>query len=267
MRVSSATVRAPIFCIRLPRCILTVTLAERQLAGNLLVAQTGGDKAQHLRFARCQRCQAGLQNRQAVLNLPLVAHLIKRHRHRVEQILVTERLGQEIDRARFHGAHRHLDVAMRRHEDHRRADILLQQPRLEFQSADTGEPDIDNETTHGCSAAVFDQPVGARVEAGFQPDGVQKGGQRVAQRRVAIDHRDVGGPFGAGKPGRRNLTERRARGAVGNQAALAQSRLDALRAHRSPLPRCPIALRAGVAFSAAGTLAPPIRRAAERQAK
>ena len=74
-------------------------LAERQLAGNLLVAQTGGDKAQHLRFARCQRCQAGLQNRQAVLNLPLVAHLIKRHRHRVEQILVTERLGQEIDRA------------------------------------------------------------------------------------------------------------------------------------------------------------------------
>ena len=65
----------------------------------------------------------------------------------VEQVLITERLGEELNCASLDGPYRHLDVTVAGDEDDWRNPDPLVQYRLQVQAALTGQPDIEHETS------------------------------------------------------------------------------------------------------------------------
>src|ERR1017187_3306659 len=57
--------------------------------------------------------------------------------HRIQQVLVSERLGQELDGAGFHGLYRHRNISMTGDEYDRNPDARVGQFALKIQTADS----------------------------------------------------------------------------------------------------------------------------------
>ncbi len=64
---------------------------------------------------------------------------------RVDQVLVAERLGQELNGTALHRLHAHRDVTVRRYEDDWNLDIGHLKLALKIQAARPGQPDIEDE--------------------------------------------------------------------------------------------------------------------------
>src|SRR5579864_8121964 len=65
----------------------------------------------------------------------------------VQQVLVAERLGQELHRAGFHGIHRHRDISMTGYEDDRNPDTRFNQLVLKFQAVHSGKSYVQYQAT------------------------------------------------------------------------------------------------------------------------
>src|SRR5882724_12377435 len=81
-------------------------LAGAQLAGDLLVEQTGDDPRQHVSLTRRERRVATTKLGALVTLRAHRAIALDRASNGVEQILLAERLRQKLDRAGFHGPDR-----------------------------------------------------------------------------------------------------------------------------------------------------------------
>src|SRR5215470_548256 len=88
-----------------------------EVASNLLVEPPSDDMREHFAFARGQGCYPGLNCSQLGVNLARPGILLFGSRYGPEQVLVAHRLGQEINRARSHGAHTRRDVSFSSNED------------------------------------------------------------------------------------------------------------------------------------------------------
>src|SRR5262249_43629632 len=88
-----------------------------QLRGALLVELPRHDEGHDLALTRRERGVAILQRRQLVLPLPGDLVALERLVDGIEQVLVVERLGEELDRAGLHGLHGRRDVAVAGDED------------------------------------------------------------------------------------------------------------------------------------------------------
>ena len=64
---------------------------------------------------------------------------------RVQQILIANRFGQELDRAALHRPNRHRDIGVAADEDNRQAPICLGQLVLKIEPAAAGQPDVENQ--------------------------------------------------------------------------------------------------------------------------
>ena len=114
-------------------------------------------------------------------------------RHGVEHVLVAERLGQEVDGAGLHGAHRHRDVAVAGHEDDRDVGVGLRQawPGSRARSCPAagrrapGSPARRLSTSCRNSAAEPNSCTSWPTERKRLP-------KRVAHVLVVVDHEDGG---------------------------------------------------------------------------
>jgi hypothetical protein len=79
-------------------------LASSNFGRYLFVEPTGDNQMQDLPFARCQGFKTFPQNGNFCLSLAAFAVLFQADVNGVQQVLITERLGQEFDGPRFHGA-------------------------------------------------------------------------------------------------------------------------------------------------------------------
>jgi hypothetical protein len=64
---------------------------------------------------------------------------------RVQQILIPNRFGQELDRTALHGPNRHRDIGVTADEDNWHTQICLGQLLLKIEPASPGQPDVENE--------------------------------------------------------------------------------------------------------------------------
>jgi hypothetical protein len=76
----------------------------------------------------------------------VVAVLIDSQVDCIQQILMTNRLGQEFDRACFHGPDRHWDIGMAADKDDRQKYVFRHETIVEIQPASPWQPDIEDET-------------------------------------------------------------------------------------------------------------------------
>src|SRR5467141_3830187 len=113
-------------------------LGDAEFARYLLVHEAIGDVCHHLPLARGQRVEQGSQFRNGLFAIASFLISLERPDHGIQDILVTERLGQEVDGSSFHCLDRHRNVAVTRHKDDRDANIRLSQFGLKVETADPG---------------------------------------------------------------------------------------------------------------------------------
>ena len=71
----------------------------------------------------------------------------QRQMNRIHKILVTEGLGEKLHGSRLHGPYCHRDVAVRSGENDRNLTIGFGELALQGESADSRQPDIEDEAT------------------------------------------------------------------------------------------------------------------------
>jgi hypothetical protein len=81
----------------------------------------------------------------------------------IEQLLLMQRFGQELDSTRLNGTDRHGDIAMSANEDDWKFNVRLDQRTLKFKSAWTGQSEVENETTGRVSQLAIKE-ISCRVE-------------------------------------------------------------------------------------------------------
>ncbi len=74
--------------------------------------------------------------------------------NRVEQLLVVERLGQELQRAGLHGSHRHRDIPPSGDEDDRQFKSEFSQLRLQLESTEIRQVNIEHQAVSISQAIV-----------------------------------------------------------------------------------------------------------------
>src|SRR5438045_3184181 len=119
-------------------------LAEPDLVGDLLVETASRHQGHHLTLAGGEGLEARPQPGQGLFVLQPSAVARDALLDRVEQILVAEGLGQELDRSALHRPDGHRNVAVSGDEDDREVDIRGGELSLKVEAASSGQPDIEN---------------------------------------------------------------------------------------------------------------------------
>src|SRR5689334_22928783 len=121
-------------------------LAHAELAGHLLVHQTGGDERHDFALARRESLELGLEHGHALLLLPPLAIAFERIGDGVKQVLIAEWLGEEIYGTCLHRPHRHRHIAMGSNEDDGDLDAGLDQLVLKIEATTLRQSDVEHET-------------------------------------------------------------------------------------------------------------------------
>src|SRR6266496_4090498 len=83
----------------------------------------------------------------SVLKVAVSAVLCDGKMDRVQQILVVNRFGQELDRTVLHGPNRHRHIGVAADEDNWQRQICLGQLLLKLEPALSGQPDVENQAS------------------------------------------------------------------------------------------------------------------------
>src|SRR5262249_58809058 len=118
-------------------------LAQLQFACNLLVRAPGDDQRHDVPLARRERRETPLQSRDELGVFAPDAIAIDPCLHGIEQLLLAQGLGQELDGSRFHRPYGHRYVAVPADEYERKLNSRFRQNSLEFQTVLTRQSDVE----------------------------------------------------------------------------------------------------------------------------
>src|SRR5262249_49678902 len=97
-----------------------------------------------------------------------------RGRDGVDHVLIAKRLWQKVDSASFHRTDRHGDVAMARNQDNGQMNAKSIASRLEIESADAGQPNIENDATRRVIFATVKKLPNRGISAHIEADSREK---------------------------------------------------------------------------------------------
>jgi hypothetical protein len=104
----------------------------------------------------------------------------------VEERLFAERLPEEVDRSRFHGAILHLLAAVGADEDDGNHRIGRGEPALQIEAADTGQFHVENEAARG-PIATLEELFSRSKRVDAQARRSNQTPQRPPDRLVVVD--------------------------------------------------------------------------------
>ena len=137
--------------------------ADADFRGGLLVHEAGTHQTHNLLLALAEPLELGAQPRRFFVLLTTRPIGVERNPNGIEKVLFTQWLGEELDRAGLHGFHRHRNIAMTGNEDDRGVDLRPRQFGLEIETAQSRQPDIQNQAAQLVAAAAL-QEFGGRAE-------------------------------------------------------------------------------------------------------
>ncbi len=188
--MSSASESTAIFDITCARWTSTVFVAQTEGGRDLLVGLARGDELEDLALACAERRESSASLLAASPHLARLAIDLECLAHAIEQQLIAERLLDEVDRARLHGANRHRHLGVTRDHDGGQLGAALDQLGLEIESAHSGHAHVEYQTA-GLRGLVLAQELRRRrVGSHGEADGFEQPSQRVAHRAVVVDDED-----------------------------------------------------------------------------
>src|SRR5882672_1420069 len=117
---------------------------------------------------------------------------IDRASNGVEQLLLAERLRQELDRAGLHRPHRHGDVAVAGEEDDRHLGVRLDELALQIQPTQPREAHVEYEASRRVETTGVQERPRARKYLDLESHRCDEPAQRVTYRRIVVDDEDNG---------------------------------------------------------------------------
>src|ERR1700676_3108727 len=166
---------------------LDCRLAQFGFGCNLFVPAAGNNERQDLSFARRQGIEAPLQFGNNLGLLPSGAIALNPHMDRIEQLLLVQWLGQELNGPGFHCPYRHGNVAMTADEYDWKMGIRIDQHALALQSARPRQSDVEHYAA-GCIGPLALKEFLRRSEClRSEVDRVQKVLERLAHRWIIVN--------------------------------------------------------------------------------
>src|SRR6267142_1143518 len=170
-------------------------LGRAKLAGDLLVQKALDDEREDLTFAWRQGLIASPQSKELLLVLSRALATRDTLRDRVEQLLIVERLGEELQRASLHGSDRHRDVTAPGYEHNRQFKAQPSQFCLELQPAEIRQVNIKHQAV-GILQSIRTQTLRRGAERlHLKAGGANRPRQRHTDRHVVVDDEDPRRPF------------------------------------------------------------------------
>ena len=126
-----------------------------QLLGDPFVRSTGDDPIHDVAMQGAQAVDTLLEFPTSRLGFTLLGILGQGRADRIPEFVLFARLFQQGNGSSSHGANRHADLCVGRHDDHRQRNIQLLQPLLEFDPADAEHPNIGNQATGLIGSVAF----------------------------------------------------------------------------------------------------------------
>ena len=160
--------------------------------GYLLAQEAGDDPRHHFSFTRCQRFEALPQHCKFRLLLASYPIPFQREMNRIQQILVVEGLGEKLHGPRLHGPYRHRDVAVRSDENDRNLNIGFGELALQVESADSRQPDIEDEATGHVRKLACEELLRGPEQFDLQTHGADKALDCAPHRGIVIDNENDG---------------------------------------------------------------------------
>src|SRR5207253_1038163 len=171
------------------------SLTDPDFSGDLFIEQARNYQGQNLSLPGCQRFQAFSQNSNFCLSLPSVTIPLQPDLNRVQQILIAERLRQELDSPRLHRSHGHRDIAVGSNEDNWNRDVGLCQLPLKIEPAKARQPDVENQTTRHIPTPAAQEFLSRLEQLDLQTHGFNQALDRAANRWLVIDDKNDGRRF------------------------------------------------------------------------
>src|SRR3954451_9355459 len=121
--------------------------AYAEIGCDLLVDPPGRDECHDLAFTRRQCFKTTFQLCRSSFLLKPRSMMGMAELNRFKQILLSERLCQELDCSSLHRLHRHWDVTMSGDEDNRQVSFGTCQSALQFESTLAGKPHVEHQAS------------------------------------------------------------------------------------------------------------------------
>src|SRR5262252_852670 len=131
--------------------------ADADVVGDLLVEATNHHQCHYLSLAWGKSLEACPQRGDHLFVLQPRAISPEAQLNRVQQVLIAERLGQELDRATLYRLDGDRDVAVSRDEDDRNVNVRRRELSLKIETASPGQPDIEHQARGPFRAPFFHQ--------------------------------------------------------------------------------------------------------------
>src|SRR5580698_8694149 len=114
---------------------LYCSLSNADIVGNLLAEPPPCDVNHDLSLPGTQGRKTSFEVGQRAFTLPADAIARQAELNRVKKLLIADRLGEKLDRATFHGLHRHRNIGVSRDKDDRQVSAGRREFTLEFETA------------------------------------------------------------------------------------------------------------------------------------
>src|SRR6516225_8276229 len=115
------------------------------IACNLFAEAAVRDLNHDLAFPGAQRLESLPESGQSFFILPPGTIASEAELNGIEEVLIAERLGKELNRAALHRLHRHRDVAMPGDEDDREFPVRRGKLALKIKAALPRQPDVEDQ--------------------------------------------------------------------------------------------------------------------------
>ena len=145
IRPSSGSERAFIFCISPAAMHLHGGFGDADIAGNLFAEAAARDLNHDLALPGAQRFEALPEGGQSLFILPPSTIAREAELNGVEEVLITERLRQELNGTALHRLHRHRDVAVPCDEDDREFPVRRGELALKIKTALPRQSDVEDQ--------------------------------------------------------------------------------------------------------------------------
>src|SRR5688572_24761459 len=169
-------------------------LTQLQIAGDHFVRLAVHHEIEHFALARRQSFETAPYVVALAERSAIAAVFLQRLVDAIDEVLVAERLLDEIDRARLHGLHCHRHVAVTGDEDDRQDRMLFVELLLQLQSRHAGHADVEHQAARAILAVRVEKLLRRAERLHRVSDRAQQQFQRIADCSIVVHHED-------GRPG------------------------------------------------------------------
>src|SRR4029450_5648157 len=154
---------------------------DADIAGNLFIEATGRDQEHDLSLTGAERVEALSERTQGLITLPTGPITSKAGLDGIEEVLITERFREELDRTALHRLHGHRNVAVRCDENDSELPVRRSELALKLETASSRQSHVQHQTGRAVRRIGLEKIRNRRKLLGVQADRPQQPPNRVAK--------------------------------------------------------------------------------------